>query len=149
MSFFENRHSELSNQSQTVMSPAEAFAAITLISISIDGYISNEEVSSLLSSLNRMHIFRSYPSDVLRRLFDRLLSMSQKIGTSQLLQIAVASLPHELHETAFATATDLILADGEVTPDEDTLLTALYKALNISEAVANKIIDVMLIKNKG
>lgn len=149
MSFFGNRLSGISNQSQTVMSPAEAFAAITLISIGIDGYVSNEEVTSLLSSLNRMHTFRSYSLDVLKRMFDRLLSMSQKIGNNQLLQIAVASLPHELHETAFAIATDLILADGEVTSDEENLLGTLYKALNISEAVANKIIDVMLIKNKG
>jgi hypothetical protein len=54
-----------------------------------------------------------------------------------------------LHETAFAVVSDLVLADGEVTQEEEDLLGDLYRALDLSEEVASKIVDVMLIKNKG
>ncbi|MDP8933970.1 MAG: Tellurite resistance protein TerB, partial [Cyanobacteriota bacterium] len=41
------------------------------------------------------------------------------------------------------------LADGEVSEEEEQLLNDLYSALGLSEDIALKIIDVMLIKNKG
>jgi tellurite resistance protein len=149
MGLFGNRLSGLRTQNQSVMSPAEAFAAITLVSVGVDGYFSDEEVSTLISSLTRMHMFRSYSADVLRRMFDKLLGTAQREGFGSLLQTAIASLPHELGETVFAVATDLVLADGEVTREEENLLNSLYTALGISEATAIKIIDVMMIKNRG
>jgi tellurite resistance protein len=58
-------------------------------------------------------------------------------------------LPDELKETVFAVTTDIALADGEVSQEEEQLLNDLYSALGLSEEIALKIIDVMLIKNKG
>ncbi|NEO49912.1 MAG: tellurite resistance TerB family protein, partial [Moorea sp. SIO4A3] len=66
-----------------------------------------------------------------------------------LLSGALKSLPHELQGTAFAIATDIILADGEITDDEEEFLNELYHALEISEETAVNIIDVMFIKNQG
>jgi tellurite resistance protein len=94
-------------------------------------------------------MFRSYPADVMRKMFDRLLNLLQRQGANTLLALAIASLPHELQETAFAVATDIVLADGDVTQEEEDLLNQLYRALNISEEIAVKIIDVMMIKNRG
>ncbi len=45
-------------------------------------------------------------------------------------------------------ATDLILADGEVT-EEENLLQHLYTQLDISDEKAKNIVDAMIIKNKG
>lgn len=58
-------------------------------------------------------------------------------------------MPHYLHETAFAVATDLVLADGDVTEEEEKILTYLSQSLNIPENTANEIVRVMLIRNKG
>ncbi len=135
--------------SQTTLGPAEAFAAITLIAVAADGYCTDTEVRSLSTTLSRMQLFRSYPSDVMRKMFDRLQSMLQREGVDVLFKAAMATLPDELKETAFAVATDIVLADGEVTHEEEKLLNDLYRALEISEDLAVKIIDVMLIKNKG
>ena len=49
----------------------------------------------------------------------------------------------------FAVSTDLVLVDGNLAEEEEQLLNELYNALEISETVANNIIDVMMIKNKG
>lgn len=135
--------------SDVSFSPAEAFAAITLATVAADGYLSDDEVHVMIASLNRMELFRSYSSDVIRRLFDKLCGITKRQGSDALLKAAIGSLPHHLHDTAFAVATDLVLADGEVTEEEENLLQSLYTQLNISDEKAKSIVDVMIIKNKG
>ncbi|PNW52241.1 UNVERIFIED_CONTAM: Tellurite resistance protein TerB [Euhalothece sp. KZN 001] len=136
-------------QNNMTLSPAEAFAAIALLAVAADGYLADEEGQVLSTTLSRMQLFRSYPGDVMRRMFDRLLGILNKQGSKTLFNLAVDTLPHDLYETAFAVTTDIVLADGEVTNEEEKLLTDLCSALEIDEKTAVKIIDVMLIKNKG
>lgn len=144
-----NRLSSGRQQSQTALSPAEAFAAIALLAVAADGYAADAEVNAIITSLSRMQLFRSYPGDVMRKMFDRLLNLLQRQGAETLLGAALASLPYELRETAFAVTTDIVLADGEVTEEEEDFLNQLYRALEISEEVGAKILDVMMIKNRG
>ena len=136
-------------ESETSLGPAEAFAAIALIAVAADGHISENEAQTLSTILTRMQLFRSYPNDVMRRMFDRLSGILQRQGANSLFNMAIEALPHDIYDTTFAVVTDIVLADGEVTPEEEKLLNELYRVLNISEDLAGKIIDVMLIKNKG
>ena len=96
------------------LSPAEAFAAITMIAIASDGYLAEEEADLLNTSLMRMQLFKSYPGDVRRRMYDKLFGILRRDGAGVLLETAKSSLPFELRETVFAIATDLILSDGTV-----------------------------------
>jgi tellurite resistance protein len=136
-------------KASTTLGPAEAFAAIALIAVASDGYITDTEAQALSTILGRMQLFRSYPSDVMRRMFDKLMGIMQREGLDALFNAATTALPHDLTETAFAIATDIVLADGEVTEEEETLLNDLCRVLEVPEETAIKIIDVMLIKNKG
>jgi tellurite resistance protein len=148
MSLFD-RVSRTREQSSVALSPAESFAAITLVAVAADGYLSDEESQSISTTLCRMQLFRSYPREVIGKLFDRLCAILKRQGSEALLDLALNSLPHDLYETAFAVTADLVLADGEVSSEEEDLLNQLYRVLGISEATAVKIIDVMLIKNRG
>jgi uncharacterized tellurite resistance protein B-like protein len=148
MSLFD-KLSNAREQMQTTLGPAEAFAAIGLIALAADGYSAEVEEQALRTALARMQLFRSYPGDVLEKMIDRLLSILQRQGADTLLAAALASLPHELNETVFAVMADIVLADGEVTPEEEDFLNQLYRILEIPEETAIKIIDVMLIKNRG
>ncbi len=135
--------------SDVTLGPAEAFAAIALIAVAADGYINENESQVLSMTLSRMQLFRSYPNDVMKKMLDRLLMLLQRQGVQVLFNAALATLPDELKETVFAVTTDIALADGEVSEEEEQLLNDLYIALGLSEEIAIKIIDVMLIKNKG
>lgn len=139
----------LNEPSEVTLGPAEAFAAIALLAIAADGYAADTEVQCLMTSLYRMKLFRSYPDDVMRKMFDRLQGTIKRQGPATLMNAAIATLPDELRETAFVITTDLILADGEITSEEKNLLNDLYAALKLSEETALKIIDVMLMKNRG
>lgn len=135
--------------SEVTLGPAEAFAAIALIAVAADGYMSDAETQVISTTLSRMQLFRSYPGDVMRKMIDRLLSILQREGVDVLFYAAMNTLPDDLRETAFAVATDIALADGDVSDEEENLLNDLYHALDIPEEMAVKIIEVMLIKNKG
>lgn len=140
---------ELRRETTTTFSPAEAFAAVVLATVSIDGYVSDAEVRNVASVLNRMQLYRSYPSEVLQRLFERLGLAIQRQGFKVILDAAIEALPHHLHATVFAVVTDLVLADGEISSEEDTLLNYLWSELNVDQHTAETIIQVMIIKNRG
>jgi tellurite resistance protein len=136
-------------QVKEALSPAEAFAAITLAATASDGYLSEDEVRVIYSALSRMKLFRSYPYDVMNRMFDRLLSILRRQGLDTLFNTAKESLPYNLRQAAFTVATDLVLADGIVTQEEKDFLNDLYQALDIPSELATQIVQVMLIKHQG
>ncbi|PSB15973.1 Tellurite resistance protein TerB [filamentous cyanobacterium CCP1] len=131
------------------LSPAEAVAAITLVIVASDGHLSTEEVNSVWPILSRMQLFRSYSSDVVVRMFNKLAGILSRQGIDAMLQLAKASLPFELGPTVFAIAADLALADGTVTSEEEAVLERLYQILEVPHETAIQIIQVMAIKNKG
>lgn len=131
------------------LSPAEAFAAITLAATACDGYLSDDEARGISLALSKMKLYRSFPNDVIYRMFDKLLGMLRREGVAALINAAKNSLPYELQETAFAVAADLVLSDGYVTELEQSFLDDLYQSLNISDETATQIVKVMIIKNRG
>jgi hypothetical protein len=136
-------------RSLEMLSPAEAFAAVTLSAIAVDGYLADEEIDGLITALTRMHLFKSYSGEVMRRMLHKLFGILRREGLTTLFNSAKSSLPDELQEPAFAVATDLILADGVVTEQEQDFLNQLHCALGIPAETAMKITEVMMIKNRG
>ncbi len=136
-------------KSQLTLGPAEAFAAVMLLVVAADGYLADDEVRLLNTTLSRMRLFRSYSDDVMRRMFDSLCGTLRRDGGKVLFDAAIATLPHDLYDTTFAIATDLVLADGQVSDEEEDLLGSLCRALELPDTLVNQIIQVMMIKNKG
>ena len=149
MGLFDSVFDEEKADKQIELKPEEAFAAVALVAIAADGYLSDQEGRDMTNMLSRMHIFQSYSHDVMHRMFDKLLSMLKLQGPSTLIDLAKAQLPQDLRETAFAVATDLVLSDGTVTSQEQAFLDDLYRILEIPGATALQIVKVMTIKNRG
>ena len=137
------------SQVQEALSPAEAFAAITLAATASDGYLAEEQARDISSALCRLKLFRDYTNDLMSRMFDKLLGVLRRQGIDALFNAAKESLPHDLREAAFAVTTDLVLANGVVTQEEQDFLKDLCQALGVSVDIATQIVQVMLIKNRG
>ena len=148
MGLFDN-FSSVRTANNTDLSPAESFAGVMLATIAADGYLAREEISSLVTTLHQMKLFQSYPSESISRMIDKLMKMMQVQSVDRLLNISIKCLPEYLHETVFAVSTDLILSDGEVSEEEEAVLSKLCSSLSISKDKVSKIIEVMIIKNKG
>jgi hypothetical protein len=131
------------------MSAAEALASIALVAIAADGYLSEQEGQDMTMMLSRMQLFSGYSEDALHRLFDHLLAALKQQGPASLVNQAKLALPQDLRETAFAIATDLVLSDRTVTPQEQAFLDDLYRILEIPGDTALQIVQVMTIKNRG
>ena len=114
-----------------------------------DGYVSDEEARGMFTIVGRMKLYENWNEDKWRKGIDRLLGMLKRQGVDGLLKQCVAALPEELHQTAFANACDLILADGVVEQEEKEYIGKLWKSLGISGDDARTIVQVMVIKNKG
>jgi hypothetical protein len=127
----------------------ESFASITLAAVAADGVITEEEAQGLIVTLIRMKLYAGYNGNQMGTMLNKLIGIIRKQGIDALVNMAKETLPQDLKETAFAVATDLALADGEMANQEKDLLTKLQLGLGIPEDKAVNIIEVMLIKNKG
>ncbi len=134
---------------ESSMGTAEALASIALVAIAADGYLADQEGQDMTMLLSRMALFSSYSKDAVHHLFDLLLTRLKTEGPGVMVDQAKAVLPQDLRETAFAIATDLVLSDRTVTPQEQAFLEDLYRILEIPSSLAQQIVQVMTIKNRG
>ncbi|AVH71820.1 tellurite resistance TerB family protein [Nostoc sp. 'Lobaria pulmonaria (5183) cyanobiont'] len=137
------------SQAQAALSPAEAFAVIILTATASDGYLSVEQANSIISVLSRMKLFKSYPNEMMNRLFEKILGILQGDDFNALFNAAKDSLSQDLRETAFAVATNFVLAEGIIPEEEKNFLNDLYQALGVSREIAIQIVQVILIKNRA
>ncbi|MDZ8236056.1 MAG: tellurite resistance TerB family protein [Nostoc sp. ChiQUE01a] len=136
------------SQTQPVLNSAEAFAVIVLMATAPNGYLSVEQANSITRVLSRTKLFKSYPHEMMKSLLDKILSIFQGDHFNTLFNAAKDSLSQDLRESAFAVATDLVLAEGIVAEEEKNFLNDLYQALGVSRETAIQIMQVILIKNR-
>ncbi len=149
MGLFDSFRQSSIRKSQLTLGPAEGFMAIMLLVVASDGYLADDESRLINTTICRMKLFRSYSEDVIRRMIDTLCGVLRRDGAEVLFNAAITTLPHDLYDTTFAIATDLVLSDGQVTDEEEALLGSLCRALNLPNSLVNQVIQVMIVKNKG
>jgi tellurite resistance protein len=134
---------------ETKLTKEESFAAVALAAIAADGAITEEEAQGLVVGLARMKLYSGHNTNQMGAMLNKLINIIKKQGLDAVLSMSRESLPQDLKETAFAVATDLALADGEMAAQEKDLLTKLQQGLGVPEDKAVNIIEVMLVKNRG
>jgi len=127
------------------LTPAEAVTAISVLAVVADGEISEAEKQTLAA--NHIRLFSSYSSEYFPELFKKVRKLSEIYNPGELFAAAKNTLNPQLRATAFAIATDLVLVDGIFTQEEQDFLVELAAALEISDELGNKIMEVMTIKN--
>lgn len=133
-------------QTLIAFSAQEAYAGIILLAIASDTYFAEEELEAIDRHLRRIHLFQHYQPETMRRMYQKLFTILQRDGEDLLLASARETLPPELREAAFASALDLIFADGMISRSESSFLTQLSQALEIPMGTATKILSVTHLK---
>jgi len=137
------------SKSKMAMNSAEAFAAICLVAIASDGYLSESEEEEMDRRLSRMRLFEAVTEESWSRMKTYLLEGLKKYGPNELVKSAKVALPPNLAPTAFTIAVDLVFADGTVSREEQAFVDDLRQLLAIPDDLALKIVEVMTVKNKG
>lgn len=124
----------------------EAWIAIMHACIAVDGTVADEELEELSETLAGKTLFEGH--DVLAY-SKKVFYEHAKIGSMGLIDNSVDKIAVENRATLFAQTIQLLLADCVVTDKEKELMHYLYSALDMDPELANKIVDVILILNKG
>lgn len=124
----------------------QAFAAIIVAAATADGNVGATEAARLEQLFASTRLFRP-PAAPLQTLIGDVMRLVQQYGTDTVMQLAATALPAPLRAPAFATAVDVVLADGQAGAEERKCIDALQALLRIDDALAMKIVEVMLIRN--
>lgn len=127
----------------------EAWIAILYGCMSADGNVSDAEIDKFTSLLGFKHFFRGVDMVSLYKrcaLFQKDLGI---VGSQALIEGSADKISEDDKLTVFALAADLLLADGKLEDKEKEILEFICLKLNISQAMAEKIIEVALIRTKG
>ncbi len=129
------------------LSKQESFAGIALAMAGADGSIAQSEWDGICAYLRRLRLYDNFSGPAFDKMFDKLFRILKNQGASALVACSVEGLPEDMKLTAFACAVDIALADGVV--EEKEIINQLAESLQIPEATAVSIIEVLIIKNKA
>ena len=131
----------------TINNEQEAFLTIISAAASADGDIEGEEWDTIYDTLNQKKLFHTVDSWAL---IDECKKNIK--GYSSLAEAVTECATHikqENKEMLFAVSVDLVLIDGLLSSGEQAIIEHLKTQLTISDDLAMKTIEVMLIRNKG
>lgn len=131
------------------LNETEGVAGIALCAIAADGMITEEEAAGLGTSLSRMKLFSGMSNRDVNKVFEKCIKIVRSNGVDHLLTISSEAIKPELRPTAFTIATDLLMSDGHVAPEEKKFLEKIQKSLGVNDDLALKIVEVIAIKNRG
>ncbi|MDY6833529.1 MAG: tellurite resistance TerB family protein [Chloroflexota bacterium] len=140
----------LGKESGTItLNNAEAFAAVGVAAVAVDGDISPEEIHRIVTDLVTLRAFRKHDLKDLSSTLNKVAGLIKKRGTGPVFEVVKTTLTKEETQAAFFIAADLVLADGVVEPEEKKFLEDLQNTLELDDATALKIVEVVSMKNSA
>ena len=136
-----------SEATPTSLSKTEAFTGILLAAVAADGYISDEEVTDFNSFVTKSKTLSHLGGNEFKRMIDKLFRILKKEGIDKLIELCAASLPKDLGAGTFAMACDLLFSDGVIDVQEERMLDKLKRQLQIADEAAQRIAEVIVLKN--
>ncbi len=130
------------------MNEQQAVMSIALAAVAADGQIQDQEILRLQAMCMLSPIYAGLSGDQLGGILRQSANLLSQQGQDALAKSAELLTP-ELRETAFAFATDMVLADGVLGGAEEKFIEDLAKKLNVNEDTAKTIIHVTTIRNRG
>ena len=125
----------------------QALIALMIASMEANGHTSPEEAQRAHHMIWSMRRFRRRDGEDVDELIDAVRQRMEESGIDAVLEQAAGMLPARLRQSAFAVATDLLLADAALQRSERRFLLRLAKDLGLPPKLAQEVLRVMLIKN--
>jgi len=124
----------------------EAWIGILYACIASDCVISKSELDVLSGMLASKRIFNE--TDI-QPLYNRVLEAIKKDGVNGLVDVCSPLIKTEDRPTLFSMAVEMVLSDGLLEVQERKIIEYLAETLKIDKTLVIRIIEVMLIRNKG
>jgi hypothetical protein len=128
---------------------AEAIGSLLVAAIAVDGTVTTSEAVRIGDILGTCHLLRQTGNGSTQALAHRAIVLLTEYGLPAILTGCAKVIPSDLRPTVFALATDLVLTDGRMGDREKVFIDELQAVLRIDDATTEKIVEVLLIKNRG
>jgi hypothetical protein len=127
----------------------EAIGSLLVAAIAVDGTVTTSEAVRIGDILGTCRLLRQTEDGSTRALAHRAIVLLTEYGLPAILTGCAKVIPSDVRPTVFALATDLVLTDGRLGDREKVFIDELQAVLRIDDAMTKKIIEVLLIKNRG
>ena len=124
----------------------EAWLGIMHSCMAADGDVSEAEISRMANLIVYKQQFKLQD---FKTQYSAVLNMHKRVGGKAMIDACAPHVSADYRETLLAIVCELILADGVIDKEEKELAEYITEKLGISAENAMKIVEVMLIKNKG
>jgi uncharacterized tellurite resistance protein B-like protein len=146
MSIFDKAVSQ-TDASNPITSEYEGFLALLYAGISSDGKQKSSEINLALDIMIHKKMFNNADT---HDWIGKMKSLKEQVGDEgKFINYAADKITPGLRPMVFANVVDMMLADGEVADTEKRTLEMMQKALKVDDNLALKIIEVVVVKNKG
>lgn len=127
--------------SQLEFTPEEAFVALAIVTVTIDGEHAEAEEMAVTQAILSADLFATYPADQLITMINNSFSQINEQGIDTIFQGAISHLPSHLRSEALTAVAKIVMADGKVSSEEKELLNNLGQAFKISEEEITKTLE--------
>jgi uncharacterized tellurite resistance protein B-like protein len=124
----------------------EAWVGVLYGCAAADGEVSDIEIDHFARTLVFKAAFKNHD---LKNYFKTAMKAQRQGGSKTLIDNSIAKIPAANRPVLFAVVMDLLLADGLLGDKEKEIAEYLAGVLELNMPTAEKIIEVMLIRNTG
>lgn len=124
----------------------EAWLGILMACLRSDGDADKLEIHALARMIVLKKKFKGY--DIAKYL-PKVQKGLDSVGGLGMVEACSKLVPQDDRNTVFTMAVEIVLADGSLDQGEVTVINALANEMGLPKEMAQKIVDVMLIRNKG
>lgn len=122
------------------LTPHEAVIYIMVMVSASDRQMSDPELSRIGAIVRTLPAFRDFDqARTLEVARDCQQWLQREDGLQEILAAAAAAIPQAAHDTAYALAVDIAVADLQVEPEEVRMLQILRERLNVDRATVSAI----------
>lgn len=119
---------------QLELTPEEAFVALAIVTVAIDGEHNEAEEMAVTQAILSAELFATHPADRLIGMINNSFQAIQEQGIDVILESALGNLPENLCSEALTALAQIIMADGQVSAEEQDLLNQFSRTFSIPEA---------------
>lgn len=139
-------HSTPSAITYVPQSEQEAWVAIMYACMAADGEISDTEIDKLCELLVMKTLFHNKE---IADYYQQVMLVHKHVGSKALIDNSVPVIQEGLKPTLFTLTMEILLSDGILGDYEKEIAEYLTAALALDLDTAKKIVEIMLIRNKG
>jgi len=126
----------------------EALIALFIGAMTANDHVAPDEAARAHHLIWSTRRFRRKSGDAVGKLIQDMRDLLEQNDADDVMDVAARTIPARLRPSALAVLVDLLLADGKMDAKERRFLRAIGSKLEIPSDTAQRIVEVVVLKNQ-